>query len=731
MIFAAAGFGLMRNAMNFGTNNLDSSADIREEISIKGIVKDVSITPKGYKKLDVKLISAESEKAGSIFENDKNVHIRLITDSDKYIEYNYEIEAHTVIEKLSPPENYGEFNSMVYNGARGFDYTAFAEDLEVSEGGRDFLYYIKSLRNNMLNVYDEILPESESGVLKSVVTGYRSDLSDETKEIYKTAGIFHVLAISGMHVSILAGGIFVFLMKVFRFSRRKSSLISIGIIALYAVFTGGNVPVVRAVLMFSIAVAGNICGRIEDKFNSLSLAAIVILLFNPWFLFDTGFLLSFGATAGVLTGLEILSGIEKDKKRKYNSAYRSIIVSLTVLGFIIPISIWFFGEISFYSVITNIIVAVTFPFVMVLGFVAGVVGMFSLPVGTFFGGSVYYILKFIEFIAKIVGSSKYGLVYSGRFPFWAAVFYYAGLAFLILSFVKRKKYKFNPVLPVVFAALFFVSLNANRLFFKNNEINFLSVGNGDCAVIKTFDNHVFVIDGGGNVSKNLGENTGKNIVLPFLTAKGINHIDGIYISHLDSDHALGAIELMDLTGADAVYIPDIEAGEAYVWNRLYDAAQRNGIPVYTVNSGDKFEISENAFIECLSPDADSGITDTNQGSMVLKYTDGDFSALFTGDIDSLTEEELIKNGKDLSADVLKAAHHGSKYSTSEEFVNAVGNKISVISAGQNNVHGHPAPETLDRLSNTKIFVTFEEGTVKITTNGKKYKAETMKGGVFK
>ncbi|MBR0104686.1 MAG: DNA internalization-related competence protein ComEC/Rec2, partial [Firmicutes bacterium] len=84
-----------------------------------------------------------------------------------------------------------------------------------------------------------------------------------------------------------------------------------------------------------------------------------------------------------------------------------------------------------------------------------------------------------------------------------------------------------------------------------------------------------------------------------------------------------------------------------------------------------------------------------------------------------------------SADVLKAAHHGSKYSTSEEFVNAVGNKISVISAGQNNVHGHPAPETLDRLSNTKIFVTFEEGTVKITTNGKKYKAETMKGGVFK
>ena len=169
--------------------------------------------------------------------------------------------------------------------------------------------------------------------------------------------------------------------------------------------------------------------------------------------------------------------------------------------------------------------------------------------------------------------------------------------------------------------------------------------------------------------------------MPYLKSEGISEIDGIFISHMDYDHALGAIELLDLIKVNGVYIPDCKAKDAYIMQKLCEASERRNVNVYLINSGDKFILSDKSYIECLSPFEGNIISDSNRGSAVLKYVNGDFSVLYTGDIDFAAEEDLILKGIDLSADVLKVSHHGSESSSSPEFIKAVGSKVSVISTG--------------------------------------------------
>lgn len=726
LVFSVLGFILMNNAMNIGTDKLNEIADSKEKINIAGIVKDAEDTKSGYTKIDLKLLYAEDDDGNRLFSSDKNIHILIITEKVP-VKINSYVKTEIDLEKFYGPENYGGFDSMVYNRARGFSYSGFCKDIDFSEGDKDFNFYIKAFRNKISEVYDRTLPEKESGILKALITGYRTGLLEETKNLYKASGIYHILAISGLHVSIFAGIIFYTLLKIIKLSRRSASLISIGIIVLYALFTGGSVPVIRASIMFAICMIGNVIGRYEDKINSLSLAGIIILLISPWFIFDAGFLLSFTATLGVFLGMIVMPEYVKGKSRIKTKILQSIIISAAVSGIILPVLIYFFGEISLYSILMNIVVSLFVPVILVLGIAAGIAGALFINAGIFLSGGIYCLLNLIELAAEFFSSLGFGIIVSERFSFLSYIIYYGWISSLMIGVRNNFKNSFYKYSAIVMAVMFFISVNSNRLIFKNDEIVFLNCGNGDSSVIKTYSGNVFIIDGGGNAYKNLGENTGKNVILPYLKSEGISEIDGIFISHMDYDHALGAIELLDLIKVNGVYIPDCKAKDAYIMQKLCEASERRNVNVYLINSGDKFILSDKSYIECLSPFEGNIISDSNRGSAVLKYVNGDFSVLYTGDIDFAAEEDLILKGIDLSAEVLKVSHHGSESSSSPEFIKAVGSKVSVISTGEDNIYGHPAEETIKRLSHTKIFITYKDGSIRFKTNGNGYKTEALRG----
>lgn len=201
-------------------------------------------------------------------------------------------------------------------------------------------------------------------------------------------------------------------------------------------------------------------------------------------------------------------------------------------------------------------------------------------------------------------------------------------------------------------------------------------------------------------------------------------MDVLFISHPDTDHALGSLSLMDNVKVKEIVFADFNYKESELYDKIVRKARRNGTKISFMESGDKISNGEMVF-ECLYPFDDSKGSD-NAGSMVIRFTYNDFSVLFTGDLGIAQEKIIIDNNIDVSADVLKVAHHGSKYSTGEEFIEAVDCDAAVISAGENNYYGHPDSEVMKRLEGINSYVTSVNGAVLIKTDGDDYTVSTMK-----
>ena len=220
------------------------------------------------------------------------------------------------------------------------------------------------------------------------------------------------------------------------------------------------------------------------------------------------------------------------------------------------------------------------------------------------------------------------------------------------------------------------------------------------------------MDGGGKFGQDFGENVGKRVVLPYLEYLGVSALDGAFLSHPDSDHMTGLLEVLETLPTKGLYLSDYAFAENEQTDLLKEMVEKYNIPLYTIKTGDSS--LEDTFL-CLYPTgASAGTGEENQGSMVLRYSYGDTKVLFTGDITAEEEQQLLE--QNISADVLKVAHHGSKYSSDAAFLEKVSPKAAVISCGTNNVYGHPHKEAMERLQKTgaEIFRTDEDGTILVT-----------------
>lgn len=616
-------------------------------------------------------------------------------------------------EKASNP---GQFDRRAYYQQQGIGFLLQKAECRRTHDKYDrYRQGLSMFRQKMKETLYSIADDADAAVLCAMLLGDNTELDSELKEIYRYAGISHILAISGLHVSLL--GMFIF--RSFRkvgASYAVSGIISGILMFSYGIMAGMSPSACRAILMFFVFLGAQIAGKTYDLLSGLAFAAILILLQNPAYLFHAGFLLSFLAVFGIAL---IYPGMKKvflsDSK-----IVDSLLISISVQFMILPCMLHFYYEFSLYAVLLNLVILPGVSFVFMSGLSGAVVGTVFTKGGILAASAAHYILTGYRILGE----------WSIRLPeamqLWGApsagriISYYLllGCVLLTLRFTEKRP-KWIRGSQIVLAGVVLLLLMAVKPH-KNLEITFLNVGQGDSIFWRTPSGTTFLCDGGSSTVSKVGTYR----LEPFLKYHGIGKIDYVILSHMDADHINGIEELLqkERGGVEiaCMILPDItNKDEAY--QRIEAFAKEKQIKILYFHAGMIIEDGE-IKIECLHPNLTYDRYDKNEGSLVFQLDYRDFSVLLTGDLEGIGEEQLLAGEKLETIEILKVAHHGSKGSTSEGFLNKTAPEIAILSYGEGNTYGHPHQELVDRLtkSGCRVISIAENGAVTLITNGSNY-----------
>jgi len=740
-MLAAAGFLSVGRVLK--ENPAVTEGFATEQITLTGRVKSV-------------IVSANGNTSGLLFTESLGAGVQVLVRLPEGMSVSVG-QALTVtgkLQRLDAARNPGAFDEFVYWRTRGAAAKLYADEVAVGDVRRSVFSVLSALREKVDQAYYNILPAKEAGVLSAMITGDRTGIDEEIGELYRDAGIFHIIAVSGTHMTILAAAIGFCLQKL-GLPRRQTGLVSFGVVVMYCIFTGASPAAVRAVIMFGIMALAPLLHRDTDAASAAGLAAMVLLLYNPLYLWDAGFLYSFAAVFALSAGtaaverimLRLLQGGGAPAlvlRAFQTDALRKAVAS-TVAVFLAtwPVTAWFFYKVSFVGIFANLLILPTVTVTTVSGFLAGIVGLFSVSLGRFCAGAAYVMLQFYENLCRAAVAIPFANVLTGRPPIWILGLYIAALAIVLAAqyhrgaaYARMKKAALAAVGLCVAGGLW-LAVSPKPL-----TVVMLDVGQGDATVLSKGGQAV-IWDGGGNVMRGLGDNTGMWTVMPYLRYLGISQAEAV-LTHPDADHALGIIEAIDAGVVRRLYIPlgmyaaGSAGGDAGEPSNYHDTdglaglvlarAEANGVAVIPLQAGDSFGLIDGVSMFCLHPQG--GMKADNNGSIVCRVDYGGASFLLTGDVEAEGERLILDiYGAAVDADILKLAHHGSRSSSTEEFLRAVSPDAAVASAGRNSRYGHPSPEVAERLEGMGVpmVVTAESGAVIFTTYGRTIRMQTMLG----
>ncbi len=597
--------------------------------------------------------------------------------------------------------NPGEFDQYEYYRSMKLTGNIFAEQLVIRD---NCCHYIEQglfvVRQRAMEELCLVLPEEDAGVLGAMILGDKRNLPTETKELYQKTGIGHILAISGLHISMLGAGVFSFLRK-YILSMKKAVIVSLLFLFFYGLLTGFPVATTRAVIMLSCRLVARYTGRSYDVWSALAFSALVILLQEPLQLFQCGFLLSYAAIVGIHLFEPIM-----DVLQVRNSFARSVISSSVFFVVTLPLMLWFFYEICPYTIAVNLVILPMMSLLIGLGIAGCVLSFVWQTGGEFLLATSHYILKYYEGICQVTTELPLSQVVVGRPSLvWIVMYYTILLGMVVVVIYGRKKW-------CVYVGLTLLVLTISRARVRHTFLyTQLDVGQGDSACIM-YEDMTYMIDGGSTSEKEIG----RYVLERFLKYYGRRRVDVVFVTHSDADHINGIEELLERQGKSsleigAVVVPEIEKqDENYV--SFIQTIEQCGTKVFTMKKGDVYQKDELSFL-CLHPISDYEWDNENDYSLTLDISYKDLQILATGDLEETGEAVLELSN--VRYDVLKVGHHGSKTSTSQAFLNQTNPQIALISCGKKNRYGHPSKEVLERLEKAGIpvFCTTEYGAIMI------------------
>lgn len=606
----------------------------------------------------------------------------------------------------------------------GFDYAKYLKsdeiffqcnteikNIEIISHEESFILHTwTNFRNKCIGFFDDTFPYEEAGVLKAFITGDKSGITDEVSESFSSSGLSHILAVSGLHVAVFVS-IIASILKMMRASKRKQMIVSAIAALFFILFTGASVSALRAGAMCILALIAKLIYRKADPMTTLSTAAAVFCIINPNVIYDASFMLSFSATAGILLFYETISigftrfyknlSVETSAYRMAKNFFDSLAVGLSAQIFVIPLLIYLFNGFSSVSIAATMAVTPFLTYMLAGGLLFVAVSFISGTLAYPIGGFIYILSKIMVWISNIFASLPFAKIIFGELTPFLVLMYVLVVGVFIFLFKKQKMGYI--IFLLSFTILSVIGLGNLYSNYSLARVSFINVGQGDCALIKAPGDCDILIDAGGSANSSTA---GSRIIAPYLIKNGVTDIEYIIISHTDTDHTVGISGIIDTMDVENIIIP---YGQQDTKNakEIIKKAKQNRVNISYFTSGDVLKVNEKITITAITPDLGQRTysKEDNDTGTALRVDYGEIAFMFTGDMSSTIEKYLINNYPDmLEADVLKVAHHGSKHSNSQEFLNAVSPEYAFIPVGENS-YGHPTPEAIERLKNAgaKIF----------------------------
>lgn len=629
------------------------------------------------------------------------------------------------LELFARARNPGEFDSRSYYRGQGVDCRMYGEEVEISGGDVSPLpELLRQIREKAKQNIMRSAAAEDAGIFSAAVLGDKKALDSEIKDLYQKNGIAHLLAISGLHLSIIGMGGYKLLRKA-GLGYKGAGLAGTAFIFCYGAMTGGSPSVVRAVVMMSTGFLASYLGRTYDLLSALSLALLMLVWETPELLTQGGVQLSFGAVFAVGGMLPVI----QDYLGKERKILGALMVSAAIQLVTLPVILWDFFQFPVYGIFLNLLVIPLMGGVICSGIGTALLGGISCKAGALAAGTGHYILQFYEWLCHGTERLPYHTLVMGR-PAAAYVILYYMVLLVALIGMKRavgKRAEVEKSRPIwlrtvlFFCTCVFLPCILMPRPVDGMEILFLDVGQGDGILLRS-GRGAMLIDGGSTSEKKLGEYR----LEPCLKSCGVSVIEYAFVSHGDLDHISGVRYLLE--SCEEIEIRNLllpcQGREDDALLSLAELARARGTKVSLIEAGESFYM-EGIGVTCLYPGISDLPADKNEESEVLKVDYGNCHILFTGDMSGEGELRLLsalseKPGVLSEIQILKTAHHGSRFSSGETFLDALGVNWAVISYAEGNSYGHPHKEVLERLDDrsVKIYGTAERGAITMKTDGK-------------
>lgn len=654
------------------------------DMSIKEMVTIISdIQEKEYKKVCT----------AKIVRNNKKILINIKMSQDiPSIKYGDSLYIEGEFKQPEEARNYKGYNYKQYLKTKKIIGTVELEKVKILKSSNGS--FIHNIQKYIRDTINGTLTDEEGNLLLAILLGDKDKLSEDIQESFKTSNLSHMLAVSGAHVSYIILGL-TYVLQNSIIGKKNGKIVCIIFLLAFMAITNFTPSVTRACIMAVLTLFSGIIYRKSDVYTNISVAALITLIFNPYSLLDLGFQLSYGGTIGIIIFIKRIQE-KKSNSKVINYIKQMALVSIYANIIIIPIMMYHFNTVSFTFIISNIMASPILGIIVITGFLFIIASITVKPLTRLIAIFIKPILSILIKISQICSKLPFSNILVVTPYMFNVISYYAIILYCIKS-KKNNKCKIIICLLIVLILINFIIY----IFPQKLRIFFIDVGQGDSTLIITPDKKTVLIDGGGSDSFDVG----KKVLLPYLLDRRILKIDYVLISHFDTDHCGGILTIMEKVKVKNIIISE-QAEHSENYERFKKLMIHKKIRLIEVKKGDKIKIGRYSEFKILFPTSRLlSENPLNNNSIVAQFNYNNFKMLFTGDIEKLAEQQILKAEKaEIRADILKVAHHGSKTSSIPEFIKAVRPKIALIGVGKYNTFGHPNQQTIKNLENIKCRI---------------------------
>lgn len=629
------------------------------------------------------------------------------------------------VEPFPRPRNPGEFDYgrvLELNEISGILRTSPADTVTLlgAATARGWELSVARMQQGLYAVFDSLHPSAHASFLKGVVLGFREEIAPDIKQSFMDTGTIHILAVSGSNVAVVAlalGAVLGFA----RLNRRLLMLATFAGLLLYMLVTGSSASVVRATVMAMLVLGGGVIERKTDIYNTLGMAAVGLLLWNTANLFDVGFQLSFAAVWALVYFYPKLESLiaripeRFEEIKAIDAVLKLAAVSLAAQIGTVPFTAYYFNRISLVSIVANLVVVPVSGLNTLVGFAEAVTFLISADVARCFAAVndvlVWFLLGFVREASQVPFAyfDAQGMSAAGTLVYYAAAI---GAFGITQPYVVKRA-----LTAILLGLLIFVFEPLASARRDGLAVTFLDVGQGDAVLLRTPANHTLLVDTGPAVGS---MDAGSRTIVPFLRRQGVSRLDALVLTHAHDDHIGGALSVIRGCPVAAVYLPRSDM-KTKGFDAIVREAESRKILIDSIGTGRIVPLDPAMRVYVLAPSASMRKgRNLNEESIVMKVVYGQTALLLTGDAENRVEQALVGAYElFLRSGILKAAHHGSKTSSSSEWLRRVSPRLAVVSVGRNNRFGHPSGETLGRMHSLGIPVlrTDREGAVLLQSDG--------------